>query len=67
MCPTTYQAGTTDAAYNHLEPFLRTVFGFMGITNVSFIYARSLQKNSEAREVGLASAREAIQDAIAHW
>ncbi len=62
-----YQSGTTDAALNHLEPFLRTVFGFMGITDMSFIYAHSLQKNHEAREAGLTSAREAIQGAIAHW
>lgn len=62
-----YQAGTPDAALNHLEPYLRTVFGFIGITDMSFIYAHSLQKSSENREAGLASAREAIQSAIALW
>lgn len=62
-----YQTGTPDAALNHLEPYLRTVFGFIGITDVSFIYAHSLQKSHETREQGLASAREAIQNAIAHW
>jgi FMN-dependent NADH-azoreductase len=62
-----YQSGTPDVALNHLEPYLRTVFGFMGITDMSFIYAHSLHKNNEAREAGLANAREAIQCAIAHW
>jgi FMN-dependent NADH-azoreductase len=62
-----YQSGTTDAALNHLEPYLRTIFEFIGITDMSFIYAHSLHKNPEAREAGLTSAREAIQDAIAHW
>ncbi|MEG4999108.1 FMN-dependent NADH-azoreductase [Microcoleus sp. B4-D4] len=62
-----YQCGTPDAALNHLEPYLRTVFGFMGITDMSFIYAHSLQKHPEAREEGLASARESIQGAIDHW
>jgi FMN-dependent NADH-azoreductase len=41
---------------------LRTVFGFMGITDMSFSYAHSLHKHHEAREVELASAREAIQN-----
>jgi FMN-dependent NADH-azoreductase len=62
-----YQSGTTDAALNHLEPYLRTVFAFIGIPDVNFIYAHSFHKDSEAREVGLASARKAIQDAIANW
>jgi FMN-dependent NADH-azoreductase len=62
-----YKLGTPDAAYNHLEPFLRTVFGFIGITDVSFIYAHSLHKGTEAREQGLASARAAIEGAIANW
>lgn len=62
-----YQAGTPDTALNHLEPYLRAIFGFMGITDMSFIYAHSLQKNPEAREEGLAGAREAIQGAIEDW
>jgi hypothetical protein len=37
----------------------------MGITEMGFIYAHSLQKNPEARAVGLTDAREAIQSAIA--
>jgi hypothetical protein len=33
---------------------------------MSFIYAHSLHKNNKTSEAGLASAREAIQGAIAH-
>lgn len=62
-----YQAGTPDTALNHLEPYLRAIFGFMGITEMSFIYAHSLHKDNEAREEGLAGAREAIQGAIEDW
>ena len=62
-----YQPGTPEAALNHLEPYLQTVFGFIGITDMSFIYAHSLQNNNEARQAGLTGAREAIQEAIAHW
>ena len=61
-----YQPGTPEAALNHLEPYLQTVFGFIGITDMSFIYAHSLQNNHEARQAGLPGAREAIQEAIAH-
>lgn len=62
-----YQSKTPDAALNYIEPYLRTIFGFMGITDMNFIYAHSLQKNSGVREAGLSNAREAIQDSIAHW
>lgn len=37
-----FQAGTPFAAYDHQEPYLRTVFGFMGITDVQFIHADRL-------------------------
>jgi FMN-dependent NADH-azoreductase len=61
-----YKSETPEGALNHLEPYLRTVFGFMGITGMSFIYAHSLHQNNKINEAGLASAREAIQGAIAH-
>ncbi|MEW5856244.1 MAG: NAD(P)H-dependent oxidoreductase [Cyanobacteriota bacterium] len=55
-----YQPGTPEAAHNHLEPYLRIVFRFIRITDMSFIYAHSFHKNNEASEARLTSAREAI-------
>jgi FMN-dependent NADH-azoreductase len=34
-----YDAGTPYAPYNFVEPYLRAVFGFLGITDVQFITA----------------------------
>jgi FMN-dependent NADH-azoreductase len=34
-----YDAGTAMASFNFVEPYLRTVFGFIGVTDASFIVA----------------------------
>jgi FMN-dependent NADH-azoreductase len=34
-----YDAGTVLASYNFVEPYLRTVFGFLGVTEIRFITA----------------------------
>ena len=34
-----YDAGTAMASYNHVEPYLRTVLGFLGVTDVTVISA----------------------------
>lgn len=62
-----YRPGTPMEAYNFHEPYLRTIFGLIGITDISFIYADGLAMGDEARERSVAQAREAIQSAIATW
>jgi FMN-dependent NADH-azoreductase len=34
-----YEIGTPAGAMNFIEPYLRSVFGFLGVTDVTFIYA----------------------------
>jgi FMN-dependent NADH-azoreductase len=34
-----YDAGTVMASYNFVEPYLRTIFGFVGVTDIHFITA----------------------------
>ena len=34
-----YAAGTPMAGYDFVEPYLRTMFGFLGVTNVTFVNA----------------------------
>jgi len=34
-----YDAGTAMASFNFVEPYLRTVFGFLGVTDISFLSA----------------------------
>ncbi|PXW16892.1 FMN-dependent NADH-azoreductase [Paraburkholderia caballeronis] len=41
-------------------PYLRTFLGFLGMTDVTFIYAEGLNMGPEAQSAGLANARDAI-------
>jgi FMN-dependent NADH-azoreductase len=34
-----YGAGTAMASFNHVEPYLRSVFGFLGVTDTTFLSA----------------------------
>jgi FMN-dependent NADH-azoreductase len=34
-----YDAGTVMASYNHVEPYLRTVFGFLGVQDITVLAA----------------------------
>ncbi|MCA1415620.1 NAD(P)H-dependent oxidoreductase [Bradyrhizobium sp. NBAIM20] len=51
-----YGAETPYAAGEHLETYLRWVFGFIGITNVEFIPADGIQVGPEHREKAIAGA-----------
>ncbi|WP_061021372.1 NAD(P)H-dependent oxidoreductase [Bradyrhizobium sp. CCH5-F6] len=54
-----YGAGSPAAAGEHLETYLRWVFGFIGIANPEFISADGIQLGPEHREKGLAGALQA--------
>lgn len=57
-------AGPMGAA-NFVEPYLRAIFGFIGITNVTFIYAHSLNDGNPQRESSLAEAHTAVRELAA--
>jgi FMN-dependent NADH-azoreductase len=54
-----YGPGTPAAVGEHLETYLRWVFGFMGVTNLEFISADGIQVGPEHREKALAGALQA--------
>jgi FMN-dependent NADH-azoreductase len=54
-----YGADTLAAAAEHLETYLRTVFGFIGVTNPEIIIAEGLQIGPEQREKALKGALHA--------
>ncbi|SFJ65915.1 FMN-dependent NADH-azoreductase [Bradyrhizobium sp. Gha] len=54
-----YGAETPYAAGEHLETYLRWVFGFMGITGLEFISADGIQIGPEHRQKALAGALQA--------
>jgi len=55
-----YGAGTPAAALEHLETYLRGIFGFIGVKNLEFILAEGIQVGPEHREKALAGALEAV-------
>jgi len=54
-----YGAGTPMAVGEHLETYLRWVFGFIGVVNLEFIPADGIQMGPEHREKALAGALQA--------
>jgi FMN-dependent NADH-azoreductase len=57
-----YGPGTPAAAGEHLETYLRWVFGFIGINNPEFISADGIQVGPEHREKAVAGALKAAAD-----
>ena len=58
-----YSAGPA-AAYDHVTTYLRTVLGFLGMTDVSFIVAEGVAMGEAAVEAALTQSRSQL-DAIA--
>lgn len=56
-----YGAGTPSAVGEHLETYLRWVFGFIGVTNLEFISADGIQVGPEHREKAVAGALKAAE------
>jgi FMN-dependent NADH-azoreductase len=57
-----YGADTPMAALEHLETYLRGVFGFIGVRRLEFIPADGIQVGPEHREKALATALKAATD-----
>jgi FMN-dependent NADH-azoreductase len=62
----TYAEGSPTHAYDLQIPYLRLIFSFIGITDIEFIHADSLNVGDEARSLAIANARSAIKTAIKH-
>jgi FMN-dependent NADH-azoreductase len=58
-----YSAGPA-AGMDHQESYLRTVFGFLGITDIEFIRAEGLARGAEQRAIAMASARSAVDSDV---
>jgi FMN-dependent NADH-azoreductase len=55
-----YGPGTPAAVGEHLETYLRWVFGFIGVASPEFISADGIQIGPEYREKALAGALQAV-------
>lgn len=59
-----FRPNTPGGAYNFLEPYLRAVLGFIGITDVQFVYAHSLGSEQSVAEKALADAQATLVDLV---
>ncbi|MDB5654095.1 MAG: FMN-dependent NADH-azoreductase, partial [Tardiphaga sp.] len=57
-----YGAGTPYAVYEHVETYLRVLFGFIGVTDIEVIVAEGIGIGPEQREKALAAALQAATD-----
>lgn len=62
-----YPKDTAFAAYDMQEPYIRLAFGFIGISDITFIHTENLNAGDEARAQAISSSQAAIQAAIATW
>jgi FMN-dependent NADH-azoreductase len=60
-----YGADTPMAAFDHQERYLRALFGFLGVTEITFIHAEGIALGPDRREAALTAARRTIQQQLA--
>ena len=60
-----YSEGSHAAPFDHQETYLKAAFGFLGITDISFVRAEGVAMGPEARTAALASARSATAALVA--
>jgi FMN-dependent NADH-azoreductase len=46
-------------------PYLKTVFTFLGLTDMHFVYAEGLSMGPDAEQTAIAAAYEQIDEAVA--
>jgi FMN-dependent NADH-azoreductase len=57
-----YGAGMPAAAFEHVETYLRGVFGFIGVTNLEIVVAEGLQIGPEQRAKAMQGALRAVAE-----
>jgi FMN-dependent NADH-azoreductase len=57
---TTRGGAHKDGPTDHVVPYLKTVLGFIGITNVEVVYAEALNMGPEAHDKGMGEAKHSI-------
>jgi len=55
-----YTAGSPAHAWDQVEPYLRTILGFLGISDVTFVFADNQSRSGDAPALGVATAEKQI-------
>ena len=62
-----YYSGSPMASYNFQEPYLRAIFGFIGITDVQFVVADSMNQGEDAAKLSRDKAESALKELANTW
>ena len=62
-----YLPGTPMGAFNFQEPYLRTIFAFIGVTDVRFVTADSLNQGEDPAKLSRQKAENALKDLAVNW
>ena len=60
-----YGAQSPVAAWDHQESYLRTVFGFLGVTDIRFLRAEGVNVSAEQKDKAIAEARGEVAGLVA--
>jgi FMN-dependent NADH-azoreductase len=62
-----FPAGSPMASYNFQEPYLRAIFGFIGVTDVRFVVADSMNQGEGAAKQSREKAESALKELATSW
>lgn len=62
-----YTPGTPMASYNFHEPYLRVIFGFIGVTDVQFVAADSMNQGESTAKQSREKAESALKELATTW
>jgi FMN-dependent NADH-azoreductase len=62
-----YQPNSPFASYNFQEPYLRAIFGFIGLTNVHFVVADNLNQGEDTAKQSREKAENALKELAGSW
>lgn len=62
-----FPSGSPMGAYNFQEPYLRAIFGFIGVTDVTFVVADSMNQGEDAAKVSREKAETALKELATKW
>ena len=62
-----YVPGSATAALNFQEPYLRTIFGFIGLTDLQFVTADNLNQGPDAARQSRERAEDTLRELAVTW
>jgi FMN-dependent NADH-azoreductase len=62
-----FPPGSPMGAYNFQEPYLRAIFGFIGVTDVQFVVADSMNQGEDLAKTSRQKAEAALKELATTW